>query len=52
MAESKQSQDEIIKYAKKIGIVSHILTGRLQYDRLGDYRKYDDLIPSFRIAAN
>lgn len=44
------NRDEIIKYANKIGVAPFILVGRLQHDKLIEYKLYNDLIPRFEIA--
>lgn len=45
-----KDRENIINYAKKIGIAPFILLGRLQHDKLLGYQHYRDLIPFFEIV--
>lgn len=44
-------RENIVNYAKEIGIAPFILLGRLQHDELIGYRYYNDLKPSFEIVS-
>lgn len=45
-------KENIVNYAKEIGIAPFILLGRLQHDKLIDYSYYNDLKPSFEIVKS
>ncbi len=46
-----RNKNNIIAYARQIGIAPFILLGRLQHDGFLGYSNHNDLIPSYQIAS-